>query len=84
MRWDSTININGLGPLVRNPARPSHRTRTRHRVLIEMLLEAGDLGTIRKILAAYPYLVEEYADRIAEYAEREAILPLSECDSQPF
>jgi hypothetical protein len=70
MRWDSTVNINGLGPLVHNPARPSPRTRARHRVLLELLLEAGDLGTIRKILAAYPYLVEEYAGRNAKYADR--------------
>jgi hypothetical protein len=65
MKWDSNIDINGLGPLVRNPARPSLRTRARHHALLELLLEAGDLGTIRQILVAYPYLVEEYADRIA-------------------
>ena len=63
--WDPDLDLNGLGPLVRNPANPSSRTRRRHHQLLTMLLDAGDLDTIHKIMVAYPYLRKEYADRVA-------------------
>jgi hypothetical protein len=65
-RWDPNLDLNGLGPLVVNPANPSQHTRARHRRLMDMLLAVGDLATIRDVLAAYPYLYAEYGERVAQ------------------
>ena len=66
MRWHPDYDINGPGPLVRNPSNPSRRTRHRHQLLMDMLLDVGSFATMRQIMQAYPYLSEEYATKIAQ------------------
>lgn len=61
--WSPDLDLNSLGPVV-DPDHPSHIAKRRHRLLLEMLLQVGDFATINKILAAYPYLKVEYADRV--------------------
>lgn len=63
-----------LGPLVRNPRNPSRRTRTRHRLLLEMLLHAEQFSTIRQIMAAYPYLRAEWEERVSAAEDRQSLL----------
>jgi hypothetical protein len=71
--WDPDVDINGIGPLVRNPRNPSKLTRRRHHVLLDMLLQYPSISTIitvRKILAAYPYLRREYESKIVRALEQ--------------
>jgi hypothetical protein len=73
MMWDPDIDLNGLGPLVRNPKNPSKLTRRRHHMLLDLLLLDASMKTIievRKILAAYPYLRSEYEPKIVLALER--------------
>jgi hypothetical protein len=73
MMWDPDVDINGIGPLVRNPKNPSKLTRRRHHVLLDMMLLNPSMKTIneiRKILAAYPYLRSEYESKIVLALER--------------
>jgi hypothetical protein len=65
--WNPDVDLNGLGPLVRNLSNPSRRTRQRHHVLLDLLLECPSdqsIVTVRKILAAYPYLRGDYESKI--------------------
>ena len=66
-RWDPNTDINSLGPLERNPSNPSRRTRERNRRLLEILLDtptAWSIAQADKILAAYPYLRDQWGPRI--------------------
>jgi hypothetical protein len=63
--WDPDLALNSLA-FVRDPRHPSQRTRARHRLLLEMLLEVEDFLTIRQIIAAYPYLRAEWEPRISD------------------
>jgi hypothetical protein len=76
------IDINGIGPLVRDPRKPSPRTRWRHRVLLDLLLgcrTANAIAEARKIVAAYFYLQPEYEPKIAK-----AVLKMREVnDAEP-
>jgi hypothetical protein len=78
MKWDPDIDINGIGPLVRDPSNPSPITRRRHRILLDLLLGCRTASAIveaRKILAAYSYLQAEYEPKIAK-----AVLKLREAE----
>jgi hypothetical protein len=71
-RWDPDTDINSLGPLERDPSNPSPRSRRRlHRILEMLLYVPSEEGIVQadKILAAYPYLRDEYGPRITA-AER--------------
>jgi hypothetical protein len=73
MKWDPDLNINGIGPLVRDPNNPCKITRRRHAVLLGMLLECGTISAIlevRRIMSAYPYLREEWEPKTDEAARK--------------
>jgi hypothetical protein len=71
LEWNSDLDINSLGPVC-DPAHPTRRNQARHRHILDMMLEVGQLATARKILAAYPYLQDEYGDRMARAVREEA------------
>jgi hypothetical protein len=71
-RWNPDTDVNSLGPLERDPDNPSPRSRHRLHRILEILLYAPSTESIvqaDKILAAYPYLRDEYGPRITA-AER--------------
>jgi hypothetical protein len=66
MKWNPDLDLNSPWPMD-NPDNPSRHTRARNKLLMDMLLEqGGDFGTMYKIMSAYPYLREEYRQRIAD------------------
>jgi hypothetical protein len=71
LEWNSDLDINSIGPLC-DPLHPTRRNRSRHRYILDLLLEGGHLVNARKILAAYPYLQDEYAQRMVRAIREEA------------
>ena len=67
--YDDSLDYNSIGPLC-DPLHPTARNKARHRYIMDMMLDAGNLVIAYKILAAYPYLRDEYSERMAR-AERE-------------
>jgi hypothetical protein len=61
--WDPDLDLNSLAPLC-DPLNPSPISQARHRLLLDMLIDAEDWKTVDQILAAYPYLWDEYAARL--------------------
>ena len=61
---DPDLDINSIGPLVRNRLRPSKISQKRHRLILEMLIHAEDWKTVRQILAAYSHLRAEYTESL--------------------
>jgi hypothetical protein len=57
------LDLNSLGPFC-DPLNPSPISQARHRLLLDMLIDAEDRKTFDQILAAYPYLWDEYAARL--------------------
>lgn len=70
LEWNDDLDFNSLGPLC-DPFHPTRRNRARHRHILDMMLDAGNLNIARKILAAYPYLQDEYSDRMARAVREE-------------
>jgi hypothetical protein len=67
-RWPTDLDLNSLGPLVRDPSHLSPKSLRRNRLLLDMLLDTGDLITAQKIVAAHPELRVEYEGRIRQPA----------------
>ena len=66
-RWSPDLELNGLGPY-EDPDHPSRTSRRRHRLLLDMMLQGDNLTDAYKIVAAYPYLQPEYAEKLKERA----------------
>src|SRR5579862_312500 len=67
-RWDPDTDPNSLGRCD-DPDHPSRTTQRRLRRLMEMLLYSGGGGALTdayKIVAAYPFLLPEYALKLKE------------------
>ena len=73
MDWDNNLDLNSLGDPVLDPEHPTPRNRARHHHILNMMLEVGNLNTVFKILAAYPYLKDEYGERVVQ-AVREKVV----------
>ena len=61
---DPDLDVNCLGPLC-DPFHLTPRNRARHRRILDLMLEGGRVDIARKILGAYPYLQDEYGERMA-------------------
>jgi hypothetical protein len=62
-RWSPDCDVNSFRPT--NPDKPTRSDIRRNRLLMDMLLSAGDVTTARKIVAAYPYL-RDYDEKIRQ------------------
>jgi hypothetical protein len=61
--YDDNCDYNSLGDLC-DPLHPTARNKARHRYIMDMMLDAGQLDIASKIFAAYPYLQDEYSERM--------------------
>jgi hypothetical protein len=68
---DGNLDYNSIGDLC-DPLHPTARNKARHRHIMDMMLDAGQLNIAFKIFAAYPYLQDEYSDRMARAVREEA------------
>jgi hypothetical protein len=67
--WSPDLNLNGIGPLVKDPDNLSRVSLRRNRMMLDMLIACGDLMTARKITAAHAQLRVEYAGKIQARAK---------------
>lgn len=72
-RWSPDLNLNSIGPLVRDPDNLSPVSLRRNRLFLDMLIGTGGQASLqraRKIIVAHPQLRAEYADKIQARAKR--------------
>ena len=69
--WNNDFDYNSVGPLC-DPFHLTRRDRARHRYFLGMMIDAGNLEIAHKILAAYPYLRDEFGERMARAVREKA------------
>lgn len=74
--WRPDRDYTGTGPLC-DPRHPTAANKRHQKYWLDQYLAAGDLVTVRKILAAYPYWWPQYARRVSR-AETTAELGLQD------
>lgn len=64
MNWNDDFDYNSIGPLC-DPRHLTPRNRARHRYIVNMMIDAGEVDLVLKIFAAHPYLRDEFGERLA-------------------